>query len=145
MARTAQTYANHRRLLPPVHFFVTPVLLINVGVEIARLNKYRTPYHVWMVVVALALLVLGFAARSMALAAQDRTIRLEERSRLAALLPADQHARINDLTPRQLIGIRFASDEEVPTLVQRCLAGELRSADDVKKVVKSWRPDYLRV
>ncbi|MDO8501561.1 MAG: DUF6526 family protein [Gemmatimonadaceae bacterium] len=145
MARTAQTYANHRRLLPPVHFFVIPVLLINVGVEIARLNKYRTPYHVWMVVVTLALLVLGFTARSMALAAQDRTIRLEERLRLAALLPADQRARINDLTPHQLIGIRFASDEEVPALVQRCLAGELRSTDDVKKVVKSWRPDYLRV
>jgi hypothetical protein len=51
---------------------------------------------------------------------------------------------VNDLTPSQLVGLRFASDEEAPALVRRCLDGELTKGDQVKKEVKSWRADTLR-
>ncbi len=145
MAETVQSYANHRRYLPILHFVIQPILIINVVVEILRLNKYPTLYHVWLVVVALALLIFTFIARSMALSAQNRTIRLEERLRLSTLLPEDQRARISDLTPAQLIGLRFASDEEVAELTQRCFAGELKGSGDVKRAVQSWRADHLRV
>src|SRR5688500_15774171 len=107
-----QTYQNHRRYLPLLHFVIQPILVINVVVEILRLNKYPTLYHVWLVVVALAILVFTFVARSMSLSAQNRTIRLEERLRLASLMPEGQRARIDELTAGQLIGLRFASDEE---------------------------------
>jgi len=140
-----QTYQNHRRYLPLLHFVIQPILVINVVVEILRLNKYPTLYHVWLVVVALAILVFTFVARSMSLSAQNRTIRLEERLRLASLMPEGQRARIDELTAGQLIGLRFASDEEAAELAQRCLAGELKGPGDVKRAVKSWRPDHLRV
>ncbi|MEO8575674.1 MAG: DUF6526 family protein [Gemmatimonadales bacterium] len=140
-----QSYKNHTRWLPPVHFFVVPVLLINVFVEGTRLFKAQTAHNAWVLIVAIALAVLSLMARTMALAAQDRTIRLEERLRLGSLMPENQRARINDLTPGQLVGLRFASDAEAAGLAQRCLAGELKSSGDVKRAVTNWRADHLRV
>lgn len=140
-----QSYANHRRYLPLFHFVIQPVLLINIVVEGLRLYNYQTPYHVWMVIVAAALAAFTFIARSMSLTAQNRTIRLEEQLRLASLMPHDQRARVNELTPSQLIGLRFAADEEAAELAQRCLAGELRESGDVKRAVTNWRADNLRV
>ena len=145
MAEKVQSYDNHRRYLPILHFVIQPILVANVVVEGLRLNKYPTLYHVWLVVVALALLVFTFVARSMALSAQNRTIRLEERLRLSSLLPENQRACINELTAGQLIGLRFASDEEAAELAQRCLAGELKGSGDVKRAVQNWRADHLRV
>ena len=140
-----QTYQNHRRYLPLLHFVIQPILVANVVVEIVRLSKSPTLYHVWLVVVAIAILAFTFVARSMSLSAQNRTIRLEERLRLASLMPEDQQARIGELTAGQLIGLRFASDEEAVQLAERCLAGELKGSGDVKRAVKNWRADHLRV
>jgi Family of unknown function (DUF6526) len=140
-----QTYKTHRRYVPLYHFFVEPVLLVNVVVELIRLNKYHTIYKVWQVLVAIALAVFVFLSRRMALRAQDRGIRIEERARLTALLPPDLRGRANDLTISQLVGLRFASDEELPDLARRCLNGELTKADQIKKEIKSWRPDPHRV
>jgi Family of unknown function (DUF6526) len=145
MAQSTQTYKTHRRYWPVYHFFVEPVLVLNIVVELARLNKYRTIYKVWEVLVAIALAIFVIAARSMALRAQDRGIRIEERARLAALLPADMRGRVGDLTSSQLIGLRFASDEELPDLARRCLDGELTKAEQVKKQIRTWRPDLDRV
>lgn len=127
------------------HFFVLPILLGNVAVEIARLNKYQTLYHVWVALVAVALFLFAFAARGMALRAQDRIIRFEERQRLSSLLPAEHHAKIDNLTPGQLVALRFAPDEEAPGLAQRTMSGELKTPNDIKKAVKNWRGDYHRV
>ena len=145
MAESTQTYKTHRRLVPVLHFFAIPVLVLNVIAQLFRLNKYRTLYKAWMVVVAIALAVLVFAARWMATRLQDRVIRFEERFRLASLLPENVRSRINDLTPGQLIGLRFASDEEVPGLAQRCFAGELTKKEQIKKEIRNWRADTLRV
>ena len=119
--------------------------MINVVVEIERLNRYRTPYHIWLVVFAISLVVFAFTARTMVARAQDRVIRVEERQRLSELMPADQRARIAELTPRQLVSLRFASNEEAPALAQRTLAGEFKSGEDIKKAIKNWRPDFHRV
>ena len=142
---TEQNYKNHRRYLPIVHFVIQPILTANVVLEIIDLFKNPSGRQAWQVLVWAAVLAFTFMARSMALSAQNRVIRLEERLRLATLLPADQRGRINDLTTRQLIGLRYASDEEVANLAQRCLAGELKGSEDVKKAVKNWRADHLRV
>jgi hypothetical protein len=71
-------------------------------------------------------------------------IRLEERLRLMSVLPEAMRPRIGELTDDQFIGLRFASDEELPGLVKRALDEKLRKKD-IKKAVSNWRPDYLRV
>lgn len=145
MAEKTQDYKSHRQYVPSYHFFVLPVLLINVGVEAARLYRYQTIYHVWLVVFAISLVVFAFAARGMAARAQDRVIRLEERQRLASLMPSGSNDKIMALTPRQLVALRFASDEEAPDLAERTLTGEFKSPEDIKKAVKNWRADVHRV
>jgi hypothetical protein len=98
----------------------------------------------WAAVVGAALLTLGLLARTMALAVQDRVIRLEMRLRLKDVLPWDLHGRIHDLSPQQLIALRFASDDEMPALVREVLAGTLTSQKAIKQGVKNWQGDYLR-
>lgn len=145
MADKTQDYKSHRRYVPSFHFFVLPVLLGNIVVEGKRLYQYQTTYHVWLVVVAIALFIFAFAARGMAARAQDRVIRLEERLRLASLMSPEHLGKIGELTPAQLVALRFASDEEVPALAQRTMTGEFKSPEEIKKAVKNWRADVHRV
>jgi hypothetical protein len=139
-----QTYKTHRRYIPLFHFFVEPVLILNVVAQLLYFNRYRTLYRGWAVVVALALAALVFFARYMVARVQDRVIRLEERMRLASIAPAEMRGRINDLTMAQLVALRFASDEELPGLAARCLSGELKGGEQIKKEIKTWRPDNAR-
>ena len=99
----------------------------------------------WSVIVAVALVVLAWVARSMPLRAQDRLIRFEERTRFERLLPADLRGKIDELSPSQLIALRFAPDDEVPELTRRALNGELRTGTDIKRAITNWRADHLRV
>ena len=119
-----QNYSNHRRYNPWHHFVVLPILSINLAVEIQRLIKDPSAYRGWQVVLAIGLFLFSFTARGMALRAQDRVIRLEERLRLSRLI-GDQ-AVIESLRPSHLIAMRFAPDEEVPELVRRIAGGELQ-------------------
>ena len=81
----------------------------------------------------------------MPLRAQDRIIRLEERARLERVLPADLRGRIGELKESQLVAIRFAPDDEVPELTRRTLNGELKSQVEIKRAIRNWRADHLRV
>lgn len=131
--------------MPLYHFFVMPVLNINFAIQLWRFIQNPTFDTGWIALIALVLVGLGFSARIMALTAQNRVIRLEERLRLMRLMPVEEHAHIESLPTRQLIGLRFASDDEVVDLARRCISGELTSSTDVKKNVRQWRPDFLRV
>jgi hypothetical protein len=145
MAEQAQTYATHRRWIPAFHFFVLPVLLVNIVLNVVRLVRYPGGDTAWGAVVALALGIGLLYARVMPLRAQDRIIRFEERNRLERLLPGDLRGRIDELTPGQLIALRFAADDEVPDLTRRALGGDLKGPGEIKRAVKNWRGDYLRV
>ena len=70
--------------------------------------------------------------------------RLEERLRLQALAPAEWHTQIYRLTEDQLIGLRFASDDEVVELAKQALEQNL-NRKQIKERIKSWRPDDWRV
>ena len=144
MAERVQTYKNHARFLPPYHFFVIPVLLINFLNEIRHVVLDPTRHTAWVAIVAAALLMLGLLARVQALTVQDRVIRLEERMRLRQLLPAELHGHIEMLTPRQLVALRFASDAELADLVRAIVGGSCTTQKEIKMRVKTWRPDWLR-
>ncbi len=144
MAERTQSYKKHARLLPPFHFFVVPVLLVNVLNEIRHVWMAPTRHFGFQVVFAAALLMGALMARVQALTVQDRVIRLEMRLRLRGLLPPDLQPNINDLTHRQLVALRFASDAEMAELVRDVVAGKLATAKDIKMRVKSWQADWLR-
>jgi len=140
----AQHYATHRRWNPLVHFVLTPLLAANLVVAVAALVRAPSASTAWAVVMAVALVLLSLAARQQALAVQNRVIRLEMWLRLARVLPPDLAARVHELRIGQLVGLRFASDAELPGLVRQCLAGELPGAESVKRAVRDWQPDLLR-
>ena len=141
---TVQTFANHRRFDPLYHFFVFGVFAVTLLISLWTL--VRTPSwaaagcFVWNG----AFLVLFFRVRVYALKTQDRIIRLEERLRLATLLSEPLRSRIGEIDEKQLIGLRFASDAEAPALVQAALDEKL-SREEIKKRIKTWRPDTFRV
>jgi hypothetical protein len=95
-------------------------------------------------VVAFGLLAGLFAARAMALRVQDRVIRLEVQARMRGCLPAELQSRINELTPPQMVALRFASDAELADLVRDVLAGKLANQKAIKLAIKDWQGDYLR-
>ncbi len=142
--RKPQTYANHTRFDPVFHYFLAPVLLITVILSFIHLVKHPGIASLWHVLLAVALLLIAGKARAYALKAQDRVIRLEERMRLATLLPEPLRTRIGELTERQLIALRFASDAEIPALVERTLKENL-TQKRIKQAIQNWRPDYFRV
>ncbi len=139
-----QTYANHTRFDPPFHFFLIPVLMIALGFAIWNLIQHFGIHSILVVLVAMALLAGAFKTRLYALKVQDRVIRLEERLRLSSLLPEPLRSRIGELTAGQLVALRFASDAELPGLVEKTLAGKL-APKDIKQAIVTWRPDTFRV
>src|SRR5579872_6838780 len=139
--RTPQTLTNHVKFDPPFHYFIAPVFAISWVISVIFAIRHPNFVHFWIVIFNTALLVAAVRFRQYALKVQDRVIRLEERLRLAALLPDSLRPHIAKLSEKQLIGLRFASDEEVPALVERTLAANLSGAD-IKKAVVHWRANY---
>ena len=143
-----QVYATHRRWDPWYHFFAFSVVSISFFVAlwtfIKGLSGGFSAWAAWNVVVWAAAIALTLRIRSYPLKLQDRIIRLEERLRLATLLDGPLKARIGELDVQQLVGLRFASDAEVPGLAKIALDEKL-SGEEIKKRIQSWRPDTFRV
>ena len=142
-----QTYKNHARFDPPFHFFVLPMLLLNFIFSIYATIRHWPEHwalHLWWIATSIVFFVMAGISRGFALRVQDRVIRLEERLRLHALLPAEERSHINELSIKQLIALRFASDEELPTLVRKTLTQNLEPKA-IKQSIVNWRGDYHRV
>ena len=145
MAKTTpQSYANHARLDPPFHFFLVWLCFAAVILSVILLVRHPRISSILGVLLAIGLLVTATKARTYSLKVQDRIIRLEERLRLAMLLPEAARTRIGELTESQLIALRFASDAELPALALRAVNEGLTNKQ-IKSSIQSWRPDYLRV
>ncbi len=149
-----QSFSNHGKIVPTFHFFVIPVLVLNVIWDIVSISRISAHSAISLTVltgfivsilVSIALLVLAFLARIFALGVQDRVIRLEERIRYERLLPEDLKARIGEFTINQLVSLRFASDAELPTLARTVLDGKMSERKAIKQMVQNWRADYQRV
>jgi uncharacterized membrane protein YciS (DUF1049 family) len=140
-----QSFKSHARWLPPFHFFVLPVLLINFGFSIYWWVKAGFPLNgLLSVLVAAALFVGMVMSRVMAMKVQDRVIRIEERLRLERVLPSDLQPRISEFTIEQLVGLRFASNAELPELARKVLDEKLNDRKTIKQLIKTWRPDLAR-
>ena len=140
-----QNFANHTKQLPPLYMAAFLVLAANLLWSLWTLIRFPTIATGLAVLTAFAILVVGLYARTNAQIVQNRVIRLEERLRLANILPADLKVRIGELSTGQLIALRFASDAEVTDLVREVLAGDIQDKKVIKMKIKSWRADFLRV
>lgn len=140
-----QSYANHRRFVPLFHgvlFWLIALTLIGSLVNLYKsLGDHERLYSASLIVViTVCLLFLFFFCRTFPLKAQDRAIRAEENLRHFVLTGRTLDSR---LTIRQVIGLRFASDEEFAALAKKA-ADENLSEDQIKRSVKNWRPDTYR-
>jgi hypothetical protein len=142
-----QSFSNHARFDPPYHLVTTLALLANLVIGVILLvMSFHTQLllGIWIVILSTVLFVIMFKVRSYPLQVQDRIIRLEERLRLDALLPEPLRKRIPELTEDQLIGLRFASDDEIPSLVELTLDKNL-TRKQIKERIQNWRPDHFRI
>ena len=140
-----QNFKNHGRLVPLYHFFTLPMLLINFGWSIYRwIVAGFSIGGLEMVLTAAALFFGVLYGRLFALRVQDRLIRLEERLRYERVLSEELRWRADELTVDQFVSLRFASDEELPTLMRKALDEKLTGRKAIKQLIKNWKPDYLR-
>jgi len=146
MAQT-QSFKSHTRWDPLFHFVILPILLANIVVSIVFYIHHRTVWPlggIWLIVLSIVLFMVAGKSRGYALGVQDRVIRVEERLRLASLVSASELIELESLTMRQYIGLRFASNTELPDLARRAIREKL-TEKQIKEAIASWRPDNDRI
>jgi hypothetical protein len=145
MADRPQSFETHARMVPGYHYVTGALVAVYVVWSVARAMTHRDWESHFDMVGAFALIGVYWYVRSFPLKAQDRVIRLEERLRLARLLPAALAARSELLSTRQLIALRFASDDELAELVEWVLAGNVTDPKAIKQRIRQWRADHSRL
>jgi hypothetical protein len=140
----SQNLKNHARFDPPYHMVFLTVLAVNLAIAISFFTGHRSIFSAWLVILSIAVFIPFLKLRTYPLKVQDRVIRLEERIRLQALAPAEWHAQIYRLSEDQLIGLRFAADDEVVSLAKQALEQNL-NRKQIKERIKNWRPDNWRI
>jgi hypothetical protein len=139
-----QDFKNHGRFDPPYHMVLLAALAVNVYIVGLFAFKHLNFYTAWLFILSIGVFIPVLRLRQYPMKVQDRVIRLEERLRLQALAPAEWHTQIYRLSEDQLIGLRFASDEEVVELAKQALEHNL-NRKQIKERIKTWRPDEFRV
>jgi len=139
-----QDLANHRRTVPLFHVVLLTMLVLYLAWTVRHVILLPSAQHWVDLMMALAYGILFVYARRFPLTVQDRVIRLEETLRLQRLAP-DLAPRLAEVTRDQWIALRFAGDEELPALARRVLDERLTDRDAIKRLIRQWRPDYLRV
>ena len=145
MSSAPQTYANHAKLVPMYHFVGFGLLVVNFGWTGWQLFRAFSAANAVAFLLAIGLFFVFFYARVFALGVQDRVIRLEERMRMERLFDGDLKARIKDFTTEQLIGLRFAPDDELAALARRVLDERIADRKTIKQAVRNWRVDHQRI
>ena len=142
-----QSFSSHASFDPMFHGLAGLALVGNIifmAIVLFVGIQSRIVLSIWILTLTVVLVVALFKARLYPLKIQDRIIRLEERLRLDALLSDNLRRRIPELTEDQLIGLRFASDEEIPALVELTLEKNL-DRKQIKERIQNWRPDHYRI
>ena len=139
-----QNYENHRTF--DKYYYVIAIIFLLAAI-ISVIAHFRGPEILGLATLLMCGGTLGLAlrARIYSTTVQDRIIRLEMRLRLEKILPEDLREEAAKLDRKLLIGLRFASDEEMADLVRKVLEEKITSPDAIKKLVKNWQADHLRV
>ena len=145
MANDSQNFSNHTRMVPGYHYVTFMLAAVFAVWSVVRAFRMPAAETLYPLAGALALIGIAWYARVFALQAQNRTIRLEERLRLARLLPADHQGNVDAIAPSQLIALRFAPDSEVTDLARKVIANPSMTAKEIKAQIKNWRADHYRV
>lgn len=142
-----QQFKNHAKYYPAHHFAFYPILIAGLVYCIRAISHYPDHSREWIVLSVLFFLVgwLSFMVRQhYGLGNQDRIIRLEMRFRYYLLTKQDFQKLESSLSFGQIAALRFASDEELPALLEKTLQENLRP-NDIKKLIRNWNPDHMRV
>ena len=144
---TTQNYSNHARYYPFHHFVITPLTLLFLGWTVNKMdfsNQETISESIYLFIGAFVLFLLPLLARMYALKLQNRIILNEMRNRYFHLAGKTFDEKEKELKLGQIIGLRFASDEELLGLIDRAIAEKLTSKE-IKQQIKNWRGDYIRV
>lgn len=140
-----QNFKNHGRLVTGYHKVLYPMLLagvigscINLNQSCANGNCYAASL---ILLLFITVMLAAYFSRSFALKAQDRAIRAEENMRHFLMTGKPLPSA---LTTRQIIGLRFASDEEFIELINDAIENKLNSKQ-IKAKIKNWKADHYRV
>lgn len=145
MEQPQQTFANHTRWVPIYHFFAFPLIAVATGwAAYSLVSKGFSMDLLIDLLFKIGVFIAVLKSRLFPLKAQDRVIRLEERLRIAKVLAPEAQAKAASITDSQLISLRFASDAELPGLIEKTLAGNW-DGKQIKQAITNWRPDYHRV
>ena len=145
MSQPTQSFENHAKMVPAYHGAATLMLLVPTLWFAYRAATDFSLDALMFVLFCGGVVVAALFARLFPIGVQDRVIRLEERMRLQRLLPEDLQDRVGDFSTDQLIGLRFAPDEELPDLARRVLDGSLSDRKSIKQAVKNWHADNQRI
>lgn len=139
-----QTYETHRHN-PRLTSIGFVIFLVAAAAFVLRWFAIggRVSFAIGLGAILAELLVLLFISREYTTALQDRIIKLEMRLRCATLLSAPQQAQLWSLSKKQVVALRFASDTELPALVERA-AREHLTPDQIKRAITQWVPDLDR-
>lgn len=142
-----QNYNNHIRFYIPHHFVFYPVIIVLLSSAIYYAVSEEHNRLLWTFISVL-IVVIGWLSYMMrqhyALTLQNRIIRLEMRYRYFLLTKNKFEPLEEILTESQIFALRFASDEELPLLVEKTVSEKL-SANTIKKNIVNWLPDNERV
>jgi hypothetical protein len=139
-----QNYQNHAQVVPAFHYGVFLPLFVNILWTGYQLTHGLSGERLIAFMMSLVFVLMALTLRQQVLRVQDRVIRFEMRHRLREILPGDAAARATDLHVKQLVALRFASDSELPALVDAVLNGQVSVPKEIKQRVRDWQADLLR-
>lgn len=144
---SVQNYKNHVRYYPPHHFVFYPLLLILFSIALYKHFTSDSDKILWLFI-AIGLLFIGWLSFMMrqhyALTIQNRLVRQEMRHKYLVLTGKDFEPLEQQLSFGQIAALRFASDEEVISLIEKTLAENLQP-DVIKRSIVNWKADGMRV
>ncbi|MBP7778448.1 MAG: hypothetical protein KA371_15125 [Acidobacteria bacterium] len=139
---TSQSNSNHAH--HPVPTYIATVLWVLAMVFIGGSMWFGWNLRdLGLLMLGLTLLPVIGISRWYVVKLQDRIIQVEMQVRCARVLPAGQDELLAQLSPKQIVALRFAPDDELGDLLQRAVSEQMTPAT-IKQAVRQWRPDYMR-